>query len=194
MFRYSSLNQIIYLLTFDIVILIFSALRIGSLWFDRSVKHFQVIVGSIIDPMMLLFIFILCMICYVLCMRGEEKHHKPSFIPYIIVTPMKIVLVMVLSGLSFNYDESCLEWLSTWECLCYPFIGIGWSTLNIYLYIIVVKRYNEIDQTINDNIVQSPFQSRSLYRHISPSNYNIKKVHCDHQIVDEQNTSFIVVW
>ena len=193
MFRYSSLNQIIYLLTFDIVILIISAIRIGSLWFDRNVKAFQVIVGSIIDPMLLLFIFILCLICYILCMRGEEKHHKPSFVPYFIVTPMKIVLVMVLSGFSFNYDESCLEWLSTWECLCYPFIGIGWSTLNIYLYIIVIKRYNEINRTIDDNIVQNLFQSHSLYQHISPSNHNIKKQHSNYQVVDEQKTSFIIV-
>ena len=193
MFRYSSLNQIIYLLTFDIVILIISAIRIGSLWFDRNVKAFQVIVGSIIDPMLLLFIFILCLICYILCMRGEEKHHKPSFIPYFIVTPIKIVLVMVLSSFSFYYDESCLEWLSTWECLCYPFIGIGWSTLNIYLYIIVIKRYNEINRTINDNIVQNLFQSHSLYQHISPSNHNIKKQHSNYQVVDEQKTSFIVV-
>ena len=193
MFRFSLINHIIYLLTFDIVILIISAIRIGSLWFDRNVKHFQVIVGSIIDPMLLLFIFILCLICYILCMRGEEKHHKPSFIPYLIVTPMKIVLVMVLSGFSFNYDESCLEWLSTWECLCYPFIGIGWSTLNIYLYIIVIKRYNEINRTINDNIVQNLFQSHSLYQHISPSNHNIKKQHSNYQAVDEQKTSFTVV-
>ena len=193
MLSYSFWNQIIYLLTFDIVILILSALRIGSLWFDRNAKQFQVIVGTIIDPVLLLFIFILCLICYILCMRGEEKHHKPSFIPYFIVTPMKIVLVMVLSGFSFNYDESCLEWLTTWECLCYPFVGIGWSTLNIYLYIIVIKRYNEIDRTINKHIVQNPFQSHSLYQLISPSNHHIKKLHSDYSIVNEQKTSFIAV-
>ena len=190
MLSYSTFNQMINLLTFDIFILIISAIRTGSLWFDRNVKPFQVVVGSIIDPMILLSIFILCLISYILCIRGEEKLHKPSFIPYFIVTPIKIALVLVLSGISFGHEASCSEWLSSWECLCYPFVGIAWSLLNVYLFVIILKRYKEIDKRIKANEIHKEFTTHNSCPGSLLSNHEIMKLHSHYQIIDEQKNAF----
>ena len=191
MLRNSIHNQMIYILLFNILILIGSGIRIGNLWIDRNKQHFQVLVGHVVDPMIILFIYSVLIFTNVLCFRGTQRLHKTSFIPYLLVTPFIIIAVLLLSGLSFNQELGCIRWLASWECFCYPILGIGWSILNIYLFVITIKRFKEISSDIQHDVLQKPMQNHISYPHRIVMNYRNSNPRIDYIIISDPKHSLI---
>ena len=183
-------DQLVYLLTFDAVILIVSGLRIGTLWFERT---FQVFVGPIIDPVILFFIFILSLVSNALCISGGLNLQKAKFIPHLLTTPIKIILVLGLSAISFIHEDRCSIWLSSGECLGYPVVGIVWSILNIYLFVITMQCYSDIDRRIADTLSQKLFHNQILCPQISSSYSKTTSLNTKYTLIGDKNDSIISV-
>ena len=183
-------DQMVYLLTFDAVIIIVSGLRIGTIWFERT---FQVFLGPIIDPMSLFFIFILSLVSNALCISGGLNLQKAKFIPHLLTTPIKIILLLGLSAISLIHEDHCSYWLSSGECLGYPVAGIVWSILNIYLYVITIQFYNDIDRRIADILSQKLFHNQILCPQISSSYSKITSLNTKYTLIGDKKNSITSV-
>ena len=190
MIRDSFFDQMIYLLTFDAVIIIVSGLRIGTIWFERT---FQVFLGPIIDPMILFFIFILSIVSNALCISGGLNLQKAKFIPNLLTTPIKIILVLGLSAISLIHEDRCLIWLSSGECLGYPVVGTLWSIMNIYLFVITIQYYNDIDRRIADNLSQNLFHNQILCPQISSSYSKTSSLNPKYTLIGDKKNLIISV-
>ena len=142
----SSEDQIIYILILNVVILMISVIRVGIFWVNRNTELKFLIISAVMDPIIVIVLFGILVMVYINCLRGIRNSNIKMFIPFFMSLPVTTSALIGFAGYGFYYDDWCLSWLLSWECISYPGFSIAWSILNLYLLMLTIKQVNKINQ------------------------------------------------